>query len=152
MKAVILGCGRVGAGLAMKLAELGNAVSIIDKNPDSFRRLSASYKGNQIRGLGIDEDVLRKAGIEEADAFIALTNGDNTNVMSAQMAKVLFKVPRVFARVYDPVRAYVYHDMGIQTICTTSIGVGLFLDLLHDVDVSSFDKYFSIFGDPSTHK
>ncbi|MDO8681858.1 MAG: NAD-binding protein [Armatimonadota bacterium] len=132
MKVVILGCGRVGSTMARMLSREGHSVTIIDWNADSFRRLGSEPDPNirTIVGSGTEVDVLKKAGIETADAFVAVTNGDNTNIMSVQIAKEIFKAPKVLARIYDPVRATAYHQLGIETLCTTSIGAGLMTDFL----------------------
>jgi len=129
MKIVILGCGRVGSTMARMLEREGHSVTVIDWNADSFRRLG-SYTGKTLVGSGVEMDVLRRAGLDGADAFVAVTNGDNTNIMSVQIAKEMFKVPKVLARIYDPVRASAYHLLGIETLCTTSIGAGLMTDFL----------------------
>ncbi len=121
MKFVILGCGRVGSRLATMLDMMGHEVAIIDKSQDSFKRLPPSYNGQAIIGVGIDEDVLRSAGIEKADVFAAVTNGDNTNIMASEIAKELFNVPRVLARIYDPLREETYHALGLETICPTTL-------------------------------
>jgi trk system potassium uptake protein len=123
MKILILGCGRQGAYLAQSLDHQGHAVTIIDRNADSFRRLGPDFKGTMISGVGIDEDVLRRAGIDNADAFVAVTNGDNTNAMAAEIASLVFHVPKVIARLYDPVREETYRTMGLmQTVCPTVMG------------------------------
>lgn len=122
MRIVILGCGRVGSTLATMLDAEGHDVTILDLNADQFRRLGADFNGTAMVGTGIDEDVLRRAGIEQADAFIAVTNGDNTNIMSSQIARVIFKVPKVITRIYDPVRQETYRALGLETICPTIIG------------------------------
>src|SRR6476660_5359265 len=108
MKVVILGCGRVGSRLAMLMDQDGHEVSIIDSNPVSFRRLPESFGGETVLGTGIDVDVLKLAGIENADAFAAVTNGDNTNIMATQIAKEIFGVKKVLARIYDPGREGLY--------------------------------------------
>jgi trk system potassium uptake protein TrkA len=105
-------------------------VTIIDLNPDSFRRLSSDFAGTTLVGNGIDEDTLRKADVEHADAFVAVTNGDNRNIMSVQLAKVKFRVPRVVARIYDPIRASAYAELGIDTLCSTCVGAGLMRDMI----------------------
>lgn len=128
MKVVIIGCGRVGARIATALDRQGHDVSIVDMQTSAFRRLAPDFSGRAITGTGIDEDVLRSAGISEADAFIAVTNGDNRNLMAAQVAKVIFGVEKVAARVYDPVRAETFRDMGIETICSTTTMSDIFLD------------------------
>jgi len=122
VRIVILGCGRVGSTLATMLDAEGHDVTILDLNADQFRRLGADFNGTAMVGTGIDEDVLRRAGIEQADAFIAVTNGDNTNIMSSQIARVIFKVPKVITRIYDPVRQETYRALGLETICPTIIG------------------------------
>jgi trk system potassium uptake protein TrkA len=121
MKVVIMGCGRVGARLASLLEQDGHAVTIIDNDSYSFRRLAPDFKGAALIGNAIDEDVLRSAGIEEADAFIALTQGDNRNVMASQIAKHIFNVPRVVCRIYDPLRRDMYEELGVETISPTTI-------------------------------
>ncbi len=122
MKIIILGCGRVGIYLAQALDQAGHQVTVIDRNRESFARLGADYGGQMVLGTGIDEDVLKKAGIEKADAFIAVTNGDNTNAMAAQIAQHIFHVPRVIARLYDPVREEIYGLLGLDTVCSTVMG------------------------------
>lgn len=121
MKVIILGCGRVGARLATELDREGHSVSIIDMRPESFRRLGSEYGGRTILGTGIDEDVLRAAGIEDADCYVSVTNGDNTNIMTAQMAKYIFGVSRVICRIYDPIREESYREIGLDTVCPTTI-------------------------------
>ncbi len=130
MHVIILGCGRVGSTLALMLDRDNHAVSIVDKDPDSFRRLGEHFRGRTVAGWGIDADVLLEAGIEGADAFVAVTNGDNTNIMASQIAKTLFGVPQVLARIYDPLRAQVYREFDIETICSTTLSTGLLFDRL----------------------
>lgn len=141
MKVVILGCGRVGSTIATTMAAEGHEVTIIDQNPDSFRRLGADFKGKKITGNGIDADTLRKADLDHADAFIAVTNGDNRNIMSVQLAKIRFKVPKVIARIYDPIRASAYAGLGIDTICTTCVGAGLIRDKVLGQPFSGIEEY-----------
>lgn len=141
MKVVILGCGRVGSTIASTMSREGHDVTIIDRNPDSFKRLASDYTGATIVGNGIDEDTLNKADLSHADAFVAVTNGDNRNIMSVQLAKVKFKVPKVLARIYDPIRAAAYAELGIETICTTCIGAGLIRDMLLDNPLASIEEY-----------
>lgn len=121
MKIVIMGCGRVGARLAGLLDIEGHDVNIIDTDAYSFRRLPAEFGGNALVGDGMDEDSLRKAGIEGADAFIALTQGDNRNVLGAQIAGHIFKVPRVLCRIYDPLRRELFNSLGIEAFSPTTI-------------------------------
>jgi trk system potassium uptake protein TrkA len=128
MNVVIMGCGRVGARVAALLDHTGNHVTVIDTDSRSFRRLPPNFGGETIIGTGIDEDVLRKAGIEEADAFIAVTNGDNRNIMAAQVARLVFEVPEVICRIYDPVREDTYRRLGLTTVCPTTTVSAIILD------------------------
>ena len=121
MKVVIVGCGRVGSMLARDLDEAGHDVTIVDERVGAFSRLGEGFGGNMVVGTGIDESVLRRAGIEKADCFASVTNGDNRNIMAAQVAKVVFNVPRVITRIYDPIREQTYREFGLETICSTSI-------------------------------
>ena len=121
MKVVIVGCGRVGALLAATLDAAGHDVSIIDESTLAFDRLPSTFKGNAIRGNGTDEAVLRRVGTGHADLFLAMTEGDNRNVMSAQLATEIFEVGRVVAKINDPVRAEAYADLGIATVCRTNL-------------------------------
>jgi trk system potassium uptake protein TrkA len=141
MKIVILGCGRVGATIATTMAREGHDITIVDQNPDAFRRLANDFVGNTIVGNGLSEDTLQKADVEHADAFVAVTNGDNRNIMSVQLAKVRFKVPKVVARIYDPIRSYAYADMGIDTICTTCIGAGVIHDKILGKPYAAVENY-----------
>ncbi len=117
---VILGCGRVGSRLATMMDGDGFNVTVIDTDGYAFRRLPESFRGRTILGTGIDEDVLRRAGIEGARTFIAVTNNDNPNIMAAQIAQEVFRVPEVLARVYDVERASMYTQLGLKTICPTA--------------------------------
>ena len=121
MKIVIMGCGRVGSRLAALLDREGHIVSVIDTNPRQFKRLGEGFSGNTVIGTGIDEDVLRAAGIEGADAFVAVTEGDNRNIMASQVAKEVFGVPEIITRIYDPVRNKIYRSLGLDTVCPTII-------------------------------
>ena len=118
---MIVGSGRVGAGLAYRLAKHGHEVTILDTSTRAFDKLPSDFSGRAIRGNGIDEDVLRRAGIEGTDAFLALTEGDNRNVFMAQLARETFGVPRVVAKVNDPVRADAYSALGLATLNRTAI-------------------------------
>jgi trk system potassium uptake protein TrkA len=121
MKILIMGCGRVGARLATLLDEDGHKVTILDNDTYSFRRLPASFSGTALFGNGIDEESLKKAGIEAADVFVAVTQGDNRNVMACQIAKYVFSVPRVVCRIYDPLREEMYSALGLETLSPTKI-------------------------------
>lgn len=118
MHVVIMGCGRVGSSLAQALERLGHTVAVIDKDPQAFRRLSHDFHGRQVVGNGFDRHVLVEAGIEQAGAFAAVSNGDNSNIISARVARETFGVPHVVARIYDAKRAAVYERLGIPTVAT----------------------------------
>jgi trk system potassium uptake protein TrkA len=121
----------VGARLAKALDGDGHDVIVLDLNAYQFTRfLPETFGGKKITGNGVDEDVLRRAGIEQADAFVAATQGDNRNVMAAQVAKHIFGVPRVVCRIYDPIREEMYRDLGLRTISPTKVGASLLLEAL----------------------
>lgn len=143
MYVIIVGCGSVGAGLAGVLAAEGHDVVVIDKRPEAFERLGSGFNGVTVTGTGIDEGVLRRAGIERADAFAAVTSDDNTNIMAAQIAQELFRVPRVVARVFDPEREYAYKEFGLSTVCPTDVGVAQIRSALV---VSGIDRLLSLGG------
>ncbi|MCH7809043.1 MAG: TrkA family potassium uptake protein [Chloroflexi bacterium] len=130
MKIVIMGCGRVGSSLAARLSEEGHDVTVLDVRPDAFRRLPSNYKGKKHIGNGIDQDVLARIGVGEADAFIAVTQGDNRNVLATQVAKHIFGVPRTLCRIYDPIREEMYRGLGLETISPTVMGANVLHDLL----------------------
>ncbi len=121
MNVVIMGCGRVGAQLAALLEADGHSVTVLDTNADSFRRLPANFKGTALIGNGLDQGALKRAGIEKADAFVSVTQGDNRNVMAAQIAKHIFAVPKVVCRIYDPLRRDLYQTLGLETISPTTV-------------------------------
>jgi len=122
MRTIIVGCGRVGSLLAQLLEQDGHHVVMVDKNPAAFRRLPAGFSGQTVTGVGFDRDTLRSAGIERADAFAAVTSGDNSNFVAASVARDTFSVPVVIARIYDPQREQIYRRLGIRTISSTSWG------------------------------
>jgi trk system potassium uptake protein TrkA len=115
---VIAGCGRVGSELAVNLEKLGHSTSLIDKNPRVFEKLRPDLAARRIQGFVFDREVLEKAGIEDAEAFASVTNGDNSNIVSARIAREHYRVPQVVARIYDPRRAQIYQRLGIQTVAT----------------------------------
>jgi trk system potassium uptake protein TrkA len=123
MHVVIMGCGRVGSELTLQLGKAGHNVVIIDKKPEAFDRLPPGFDARTIVGLGFDRDILEEAGIKEADAFIAVSNGDNSNIVSARVALEHYHVPNVIARIYDPQRAEIYQRLNIPTVATTTWGV-----------------------------
>jgi len=116
-----MGCGRVGAQLATLLDSEGHLVTVLDNDSYSFRRLPSTFTGTALLGNGIDEEALKKAGIEEANAFVAVTQGDNRNVMAAQIAKHIFNVPKVVCRIYDPLRRDLYSTLGLEAISPTTV-------------------------------
>ena len=121
MRVIIMGCGRVGAYLASSLEADGHSITIVDRDSYSFRRLPANFGGTALLGNGLQQDVLKKAGIEEVDIFIALTQGDNRNITACQIAKHIFNVPRVMSRIYDPLREELYNTLGIEALSPTTI-------------------------------
>jgi trk system potassium uptake protein len=121
MRVIIVGCGRVGALTAAELDQGGDQVTVIDQNPRAFNRLPTGFSGDTVRGNGTDEDVVRTAGAEQADLLMALTEGDNRNALAAQVAKHTFHVPRVIAKINDPLRAEAYRALGLETMCRTVI-------------------------------
>jgi trk system potassium uptake protein TrkA len=130
VKIVILGCSRVGSTLATMLDRAGHTITVIDYSSDSFQRLNPDFGGTTIVGNGVDEEVLIRAGIKEADAFAAVTNGDNRNIMASQIVKEIFKVKKVMCRIYDPIREETYHELGLETVSPTKIGAQIFFDSL----------------------
>ena len=121
MKIVIIGCSRVGGRLAGLLDAEGHSVTILDIDTYSFRKLPPDFKGTALVGNGLDQETLKRAGIEEADAFVATTQGDNRNIMATQVAKHIFNVPKVVCRIYDPLRNELYNTLGLETISPTTI-------------------------------
>lgn len=132
MNILIVGCGRVGATLASELSQRGEHVTIIDLDDDAFRRLEPDFQGESGIGDGTDIDVLRRFGIATAGAFIAVTNGDNRNIMAAQIAKIIFNTPIVVCRIYDPKREEIYRKLGLNIISPTTIGAGAILKKLDE--------------------
>lgn len=130
MKVIIIGCGRVGGGLAQTMSHRGHEVTIVDVDPAALDRLGPGFKGRKITGVGFDRDVLKQAGIDRADALAAVTVSDEANVVTARLAKNIFRVPRVVARVYDPGKAEIYRRFGLQTISPVSLGVDRLAEML----------------------
>ncbi len=123
MRVIIVGCGRVGSELTIQLAKAGHDVTIIDKRPSAFDRLPPGFEARTMVGFGFDRELLEEAGIKDADAFIAVTNGDNSNIVAARVAREHYHVPKVIARIYDPRRAEIYERLNIPTVATTTWGV-----------------------------
>ena len=138
-----MGCGRVGSSLARNLERVGHSVSIIDQNPAAFRRLGPEFAGDQVTGVGFSRDTLHRAGIDRAGAFAAVSSGDNSNIISARVARETFGVAHVVARIYDPKRAEVYERLGIPTVATVPWTVNRFLSVLLG------DKHVEDWRDPS---
>jgi len=133
MRVLIMGCGRVGSELSHALLEGGHDVVVIDKNPEAFWRYPPGERARQLVGVGFDRETLEEAGIKEADAFIAVSSGDNSNIVSARVALEHYHVPKVIARIYDPRRAEIYGRLNIPTVATTTWGIRqIQLMLLHD--------------------
>jgi trk system potassium uptake protein TrkA len=142
MKYLIVGCGRVGATLAKLLTAESHDVTVVDENPAAFKRLGAHFPGRVEVGTGIDYDVLKRAGAESADGFVAVTDGDNRNVMAALIAQRMFAIKKIVARIYDPPRGQLYRELGIETVCPTTIGAKIVRDKLMHMpyeSVPSFD-------------
>lgn len=140
MNVVIFGCGRTGAALALQLAR-GHDVTVIEQNPEALRRLGSKHSCRLIIGSGLDEDVLAKAELDQADAFFALTRGDNTNLMAAQIAQMKFKVAKICVRVADPNRAEAYRKLGLTCINTGAILSGMMVDWVLDQPYRPIDEY-----------
>lgn len=130
MNDIIVGCGKLGSGLAQTLIKKGNNVTIIDSDPNAFELLGRDFKGKTIVGIGFDKDVLEKAQIRYADAIIACSKSDETNALIGRIAKNIYKVPRVISRLYDPRKAEIYRSLGIQTISTTTWGIEKAVEML----------------------
>jgi trk system potassium uptake protein len=130
MKICIMGCGRTGAHLATMLDAEGHEITILDTDEYSFRRLPSDFKGTALVGDGTNDETLKKAGIEHAEAFVAVTQGDNRNIMAAQIAKHIFKVPKVLLRIYDPLRRELYKSLGLEAFSPTIIFAQLLKDNL----------------------
>jgi trk system potassium uptake protein TrkA len=143
MYTVIVGCGRVGTLLAQLLEQDGHHVALVDKNPLTFRRLPPGFRGRTVVGVGFDRDTLRDAGIERADAFAAVTSGDNSNFIAATVARDTFEVPTVVARIYDPQREQIYRRLGIRTISSTSWAVNTIKRILTSTEVEAAVQFGS---------
>ncbi|MDF2632304.1 MAG: potassium transporter TrkA [Caproiciproducens sp.] len=138
MKTIIVGCGKLGSGLAHNLIKKGHSVTVIDKDPEAFKLLGKDFKGETIEGVGFDRDILEKAQIRLADAVVACSKSDEANALIGRIARNVYKVPHVISRLYDPRKAEIYHSLGIQTISTTTWGVQRTTEML------SYDQLDSI--------
>ncbi|MDI6901828.1 MAG: TrkA family potassium uptake protein [Anaerosomatales bacterium] len=157
MNIIVVGCGRVGSQLATMLSVEGHNVVVIDRDERAFRRLGSIFNGVTIKGLGFDEEILEEAGIREADAFAAVTDLDNTNLMAAEVARKIFGVPHVVARLYNPVRERTYQQLNLDYVCGTTLvaeqlmdkirsGHGHHLDTIGDIEVIEFKAAEGIEG------
>jgi trk system potassium uptake protein len=147
MKILVIGCGRVGARLARRLASQGHDVSIVDEARDAFLRLGADFAGQTYQGSGLDHDTLVRAGANSAEIAMTLTGGDNRNLMIAQLLKHKFGVQRSVARLHDPVRAAVFHSFGIETLCTTTVMEGLLENYVNQGHFPELPNEISVSGD-----
>lgn len=141
MRVVIFGCGRTGATLALQLASRGHDVTVIEQNPQALRRLGKQYPCKIVLGNGLDIDILERAGIENCDAFFAMTRGDNTNLMAAQIVQRNFGVKRAAVKVADPVRSDAYRKLGMFTINTSALLSGMLMDWLLNEEYKPIDQY-----------
>src|SRR6266508_6696369 len=146
MKIIIMGCGRVGSQVSQLLVKLGHEVTVIDHDANALARLGPDFKGRVVRGIGFDRNILLEAGVETAEAFVTASSSDNANIVAARIARNIFRVPRVVARLYDPVRAEVYQRLGLTTISSTSWGAERIVEVVthNDLDV------LQVFGDGGT--
>jgi trk system potassium uptake protein len=134
---IIMGCGRVGARVGAQLSRAGHEVTILDLSEKAFSRLDPDFEGTTLVGNGLDVDVLRRAGIERADAFAAATQGDNRNIMASQVARHIFNVPKVVTRIYDPLRQETFELLGIEAISPTVLGADKFIEILDPTSVDT---------------
>lgn len=141
MKVIIMGCGRIGSRVATLLSEQGHDVVVIDHDNNAAGRLSASFKGRLVKGVGFDRDVLKEAGIEQADAFVAASSSDNANIVAARIARNVFRVPRVVTRLYDPLRAEIYERLGLTTISSSAWGAQRIVQVLSHPEVDVIDSF-----------
>jgi len=130
MQIVVAGCGKVGSQFARIMSEEGHDISVVDSNSENFKLLGPNFHGVTVLGVPIDEDVLKEAGIEGADGFAAVTPDDNINMMACQIAKEIFRIPRIFARIQDPVKEQVFYQFGVHTVCPTNMAVEEFRALM----------------------
>lgn len=150
MNIIIIGCGKVGAKFAEVLSEDGHDVVVVSNDKNEFKALKPDFKGITVTGVPIDQDVLKQAGIGSADAFAAVTPDDNVNIMACQVAKEIFKVPRVIARIYNPEREQVFHHFGLDTICPTNLTVDVLRSKI--LGESENSLHFAIAGEAFTFR
>jgi trk system potassium uptake protein TrkA len=123
MKIIVVGCGRMGTGLSLNLVKKGHQITVVDSDPEAFESLGKNFAGFKVVGIGFDHDVLAQAKIDQVDAVVCCTSSDEANALIARIAKNIYHVPRVIARLYDSIKADIYHRLGIQTISTTTWGI-----------------------------
>lgn len=143
MKVIVMGCGRIGSQVSQLLSEQGHDVIIIDHDDNSEGRLGSNFKGRVIKGLGFDRSILLEAGIEQVEAFVAASQSDNANIVAARIARNLFHVPRVVARLYDPRRAEIYQRLGLTTISSTNWGAERIFQVLTHTDIDVWNTFGS---------
>ncbi|MFN8617116.1 MAG: TrkA family potassium uptake protein [Dehalococcoidia bacterium] len=131
MNVIVMGCGRLGSRIATVLDQEGHHVTVLDSNEAAFKRLPSGFKGDRVVGNAMDASTLERGGIAQADAFFALTQGDNRNYFASQMAREVYQVKRVLCRVYDPVREEIFRDLGLETFSPTSFGAQIMIEMLH---------------------
>lgn len=141
MKIIIMGCGRVGLQVSQLLVKQGHEVTVIDHDTNALARLGTEFKGRVVRGLGFDKNVLLEAGVETAEGFVAASSSDNANIVAARIARTIFRVPRVVARLYDPVRAEVYQRLGLTTISSTAWGAERIVEVVTHTDLDILDIF-----------
>jgi trk system potassium uptake protein len=141
MKVIVMGCGRLGSQVSLSLDREGHAVTVIDHDANAEGRLGENFRGRVIRGVGFDKGVLTDAGIEQADAFVAASSSDNANLVAARIARNMFHVPRVVARLYDPRRAEIYQRLGLTTISSTIWGAERILQVLTHTDLDVWETF-----------
>jgi trk system potassium uptake protein TrkA len=146
MKIIIMGCGRVGLQVSHLLIRQGHEVTVIDHDANALARLGADFKGKVVRGIGFDRNILLEAGVETAEGFVAASSSDNANIVAARTARTIFHVPRVVARLYDPVRAEVYQRLGLTTISSTSWGAEKIVEVVTHTDLD----VLQVFSDSGT--
>ena len=146
MKIIVMGCGRVGSQVSLLLVRQGHDVTVIDHDDNALARLGKDFKGRIVRGLGFDQNVLIEAGVETAEGFIAASSSDNANIVAARTTRNIFRVPRVVARLYDPVRAEVYQRLGLTTISSTKWGAERIVEVITHTDLD----VLQVFGDGGT--
>jgi trk system potassium uptake protein TrkA len=141
MKVIVMGCGRIGSQVSKLLDEQGHHVTVIDHDQNAEGRLPEAFKGRMVKGLGFDRNVLAEAGIEQAEAFVAASQSDNANIVAARIARNIFHVPRVVARLYDPRRAEIYERLGLTTISSTTWGAERIYQVLTHTDLDVWDTF-----------